>query len=39
MGEKMLENHIVYMNGKFVAWQKATVHIMSSQLWPGIGHI
>jgi branched-chain amino acid aminotransferase len=24
----MLENHIVYMNGKFIAWQQATVHIM-----------
>lgn len=24
----MLENHIVYLNGEFVAWPQATVHIM-----------
>ena len=24
----MLENNIVYLNGEFVAWQQATVHIM-----------
>ena len=35
MGEKMLENHIVYMNGEFVAWQKATVHIMSHSFGRG----
>ena len=31
----MLENHIVYINGEFVAWQQATVHIMSHSFGRG----
>jgi branched-chain amino acid aminotransferase len=31
----MFESRIVYMNGKFVAWQEATVHIMCHSLGRG----
>jgi branched-chain amino acid aminotransferase len=31
----MLENLIIYMNGKYVAWQQATVHIMSHSFGRG----
>jgi branched-chain amino acid aminotransferase len=31
----MIENRIVYINGEFVAWQQATVHIMSHSFGRG----
>ena len=31
----MLEDRIIYLNGEFVAWEKATVHVMSHSLARG----